>query len=524
MMNAKTTAVRDESFQSRPNWPDGTARCNQIPTKRRTRHPILERLLLLVIGIGFDALLLAYYETSLVDRHGYEGIVMRPVSVSCWTAAWGMSLLPLLWLPIRFRIPSDFCVWCLYLTLIAPGPFVALMVSHGRPTDVLVFQFVVLISFSLLELRRGGWLTHALRVVGTGQYVRYGIPILLISLAVFVLGLNGFRVNVSFADVYARRTLASELVGRSTFESYIVAAMTKALIPITIAVGVTCKKYLHVAAGVFASVVVFSLDGTKITMVLPLLLVCVLRLAARPKARHGMVLLLGGYVMIAAASLESRIAGTYVLNDFAVRRTLVTPSQLSTYYCEYFSKNPHLYFRDGLLGSLLGDPHPVSAASQIGYEYFGSEEIIANSGIWATAYAHVGFVAMPIVGLLAAWLLGVIDRMASVRSYVVGSGIAFVIGLTWAEKAFHTSLLTGGVVWLLLLLYLLPDLGSSFSSLKKFTPRASSFCRQLQAFPRLNLIGHGRTKQSGQTSHLGSFCLAQTPLIPPPQNTHQDPA
>ena len=150
---------------------------------------------------------------------------------------------------------------------------------------------------------------------------------------------------------------------------------------------------------------------------------------------------------------------------------MVVPGLLTTYYWEYFSSNPYFMMTDSIIGTFLpfGPLYNYPKARLIGYEYFNNIESNANANIWASGFADFGYPGMIMVSILAALILKVVDSLGYKEKFVFASACSAAIGLGWVNGALHTSLLTNGVLGLILALWLYPSQHSHRGEMPKLT-------------------------------------------------------
>jgi len=69
-------------------------------------------------------------------------------------------------------------------------------------------------------------------------------------------------------------------------------------------------------------------------------------------------------------------------------------------------------------------------------------------------YAHFGAPGVVFVSLVAGCILGFVDRLCGNRFFLLGGITCAFLALKWAEQLLHTSIISGGVLSVLLFLYL----------------------------------------------------------------------
>lgn len=137
-------------------------------------------------------------------------------------------------------------------------------------------------------------------------------------------------------------------------------------------------------------------------------------------------------------------------------RVVFMPAQINYYYYDYFSNNGFDWFKQSFLRKFFKSNYELLLPRIIGFEYFGNEQINANTGFLGSGYAQGGLLIILIYSLVIAILIIIISHLAKkLSSRLVLSITLFPITSLFSSGDLPTSLLTGGVLLLILLLYLL---------------------------------------------------------------------
>ena len=421
-----------------------------------SRNALRSRFLIFVLGLIFYGILLYCYIFYIVPREEYMGLVARLLPVEWWGVSVVMFLLPLLWLPIDFKRPSDYASWLLYLSVVGPTSLISFMVLARDPLQVIWIPVTMLFGFVLFEVVRCGRLFKLPIFTGTFPLYEYLLPIAMVIVSIATLAVTSFNIDTSFTSIYERRLEASEMVPARSVMAYVPSVLVGFFIPLSIIFGYRFRKWWHFLLVAFAVLVVFSLEGKKTVIVLPVIIFLVLFMESKLKRNQGMVLLATGIVVIAFALLFEWLMELDVITIYLIRRVFAVPAQLTTYYFDFFSKNPYMLMTDSYLGYFFDSPYSLTTSNLIGYEMFGMEDKVANAGIWASGFAHFGYFGVILMSFLAGAAFRVIDSMAKGRGFMVASAFSALIGLLWAEQAMHTSLLTSGVAFWVVALLMFP--------------------------------------------------------------------
>lgn len=151
-----------------------------------------------------------------------------------------------------------------------------------------------------------------------------------------------------------------------------------------------------------------------------------------------------------------KILGILLLPSLFLRRFFYIPALIKFDYYDFFSRHNLLYFSQGILGKILGIDYPyeMKAANIIGDVYFHSSQTAANGGYLADAYANMGYLGMFLIAILFVIILILIDSLSYKAGKELTVGLSVFLILSLNDGALLTTLLTGGMLFLLFLLYM----------------------------------------------------------------------
>ena len=419
---------------------------------------VFRRVIALCLGIAYYLAILSCYYYVISPMYSYRGMHFTILPVWAWMVSVTLALIPLLWLPLDFNRPSDFAAWFLYLLLIFPSNIVIYMVTSLPLSETVILPIALTASFSLFEFIRQKGLFTIHHIKGPKILFNVALPIFMVIMSIIALSYANFKINISFADVYERRLDAREILSGSTIINYSLAFLRSVCMPIAVVYAMQQKKWYFTGLAALVVIAIFSLDGSKGAVFLPLVLVIVVSLSARSRKNLGFWLLGGLVLLILFALVERSLLGTTTIATMIVRRELIVTNQLTTYYWEFFSNNPFVFMKDSWIGWLIPaeSNYLIPRARLIGFEYLGNIETNANANIWAAGFADFGYVGMVMTSILAALVLKVIDSIGSRDKFLFASICSSVIGFAWINSALYTSMLTSGGLGLILAVWLYP--------------------------------------------------------------------
>lgn len=285
---------------------------------------------------------------------------------------------------------------------------------------------------------------------------KYILYILLIGITFFVyfsmIKANGISLRaLNILNVYDIR----DGVSYPFLMTYLVTWQAKVINPFLIAISYMNKNKKLLFTSIILQLILYLITAHKSYLLITIAILIVMKIlfskrdflkVISQKAALLTTGLIGFYVILTSLTMPSLF----------LRRLLFIPAQIKFHYYDFFSKNEFLYFSQGTIGGILQlkYPYDMNSANMIGSIYFNNPQISSNTGYIADAYANMGFLGMLLIALIFVFILVLIDSL----SIKLGKGLT--VGLTLFpimalnDSALQTTLLTGGLLFLLIVLYL----------------------------------------------------------------------
>lgn len=409
--------------------------------------------------VAYVAALFLSYVSLIAPAFGYLGAVYHPQGVAPLVVAVVCAVLPTLWIPVWLERPSQVMYVLLYFIVMIPTLLVGAATGMFTLSRVLLFGGVFLLVFGalrlvyelplaevskLIETQVGFWV--ALTIVGG---VLYGILFLRYGL---------YTDLPSLAEVYAQRAEFRQAV--SGLGAYAFFWLAKAVNPFLLAKGYVDRNPYLFVAGFSGQLVLFAMSGLRSVLFSFLLLGGIL-LALSWDGRYFSNWIVWGLLsLIGASAAADAILGFNLSTSLFVRRLLVVPGLNTTLYLDFFSTNPHVYLGHSVLDWVVDYPYEARPAMVIGNAYFGHVDgpidMSANASLWADAYANFGILGILFfTGLLGA-VFWVADSLALGSSWKLSVLMLSYPAYMLVNTKLQTTLLTHGLLLVLVLLYLLP--------------------------------------------------------------------
>lgn len=293
------------------------------------------------------------------------------------------------------------------------------------------------------------------------DHVKLNIPIvkitenqslyLIVSLALilmipFVMK-NGFNLNynlLKLKDVYEVRESASE---HSFYLSgYFYSNLAKVVLPVLLIFSIIKKRYVFIIISITALVYLYLIAGHKSVFFGTIVIVMFFFFKDYYKKICVFIFLVFLYFI---GSRILSIYGNIIPESMIVRRVFFIPALLNEFYFDYFHKN-HVFFSHSVLSSFVEYPYDLPPSKIIGEVYFGSENNNANNGFISDGFLNLGMTGVILFSLLISFIIKIISVLKVDSRYF---GVYFLMIFTLISSAFFTSLLTHGIILLLLISY-----------------------------------------------------------------------
>ena len=286
------------------------------------------------------------------------------------------------------------------------------------------------------------------------------IYLLTVIFSLFVVFLSwkytGFRLNFNLLNVYELRHEASDFNFPAVY-SYLFSSAKIVLPIIFIYFYDRNKKYLALFI-LFIQFLAFSIDGSKATIFSIIITFVIYRFIKKISLSSFSISVLSITIL---AFLETKFFNTINIINFLIRRAFFLPNLLNLYYYDFFSVNSKDIFRQGIFGRIGFDsPYSMPIPSLIGYNYFNSDSMRANNGLFSDAYSNLGIFGIMIMPLLIIILLKILDGCTTELPFRILIAAIITSAFTLISSSFFTVLFTHGFIIVCLVFLIMPKINS----------------------------------------------------------------
>ncbi len=389
---------------------------------------------------------------------------------------WALGLCPSLVMPIAIKRPSQVLLWAVYLMVFLPTAIVAAFSRQSFP-EILGMLLVMLAGMALLGVTYNLPYLELPRVHVSPTVFWCGLSLLVIFFyAVVWIELGSIIRIVSLEDIYIQRFALMDS-GASTFAGYAQTWTPLIIMPAIMSIALSRRRWWLFALGTAGMMFFFAVGAQRIFLVGPILLLIIYQLF-RDEGRRFAFKWVGGAIaaftvpfIIPIGSQTSSQSISFLFFDLVLNRPFFNSGVLSTWYFDFFSINPKVFFADVRgVSWFVSSPYSVSYKEELGWHFWGVRTD-PNAHFMADGFAQLGYTGVLIecaVAALMFWILDSVCRHRKLPLRFVVTAMAMQVP-NFMNSAIHTSLLGGGFLFGVALLYFIPWTGEPAPSAQKAT-------------------------------------------------------
>lgn len=439
---------------------DGSAKRMKAPGRGRTVFVFSVALYTIVFVLTYRDLVVPLYEYM---GFGYSQLPFQYL-ILMFTAA----IIPAFQLPFELNRPSLFFMYLLYFLVYIPTVFMVFYcvrpVLDYKDAAALVVCLFIGLEVLLIAYRLP---LHRLRRVSLRESDYWGLiscVVVLLFGVIVVFYWKNFRL-ANFIDIYEVRLGAAEIGTNSlVIAQYAPAWLGGVCLPLCVAYGIFTRRWWLLISAALVYVGMYGLFGSKSALLALLYFPAVWAWTRFPKRYAGLAFALGACGLLASGWLVKAIASPFVALWYVSlvhNRIFALGGLLTTQYYQFFMYNPLTYMSHVAgINVLIKYPYDTSVPYQVG-RYIYSSGVDANANMWAydglAAFGLAGVIVISALSMGVFWMFDCLTSRHQCRFVVM---LLPVIGMFLANCGLFTTLMTGGLGGLMILLWLMPNDGS----------------------------------------------------------------
>lgn len=391
-----------------------------------------------------------YVFKDQISKMQEPGLVYAPNS-NPLTLAIGIALTSCFVCILPSRIDLFLCtfIWIMYLLLVMPGCVMIYSLGFEHVfLDFFLYISLPIAVISVLTKQRGFAKIPAATWNIDKRFIQI-IVALAMATGVYLFVIKFNTLSLDFSDVYTRRLNERSTV--RTFDAYLLSAFSGALAPFLLAYGLQCRHRWIVSISTLGFILVFCIEGTKTSLLIPCILILT-HFAIKFKFYTPLKLITVILIGLAASYLMDN----YDLHLNGLRRIVCAPMVTICWYFEYFPNSGFLWGRDMPLVSFLTSsdilPSPGMQTGDVYFETGGGTNNNANA--FSVGFAEGGAIGAWISALLLFFCLSLFEKVTRKSPAEFAVLIGIPLAFRFCEQGLHTAMLSGGVVVLFLILFI----------------------------------------------------------------------
>jgi len=380
-----------------------------------------------------------------------------------------LAMIPALFLPSRFELPSQVFAWVFYV-----GAYVPTLLFGVPMRDISLFAFAPLLIVMIATLLGLSFLDRVSRrpLVSDFAPPRVALTVMvvwaIVTLAYSIFITGSLLQLESYASIYDTRADFAETVrlNGGGILGYLISPLATVIAPYLVAWGIVCRRRILWCFGLVIGIVITLQSGSRSAFLEPILAAIAALAFSWPLGRRPLspIALIGFLlaVSIVGFGIDWFMAGggqiEWNFSSIFYFRVMAIPGVVAGTYFDFFNSNPFAYWSyssgAGLIVRLLGfdTTYELPPAKMIGLIYFWGADTNANSNAWFDGFAEAGIAGSLFESVLLLGYAYLINRLATARNAIIVTATCVSMAFTLVNVGMTVALLTNGLLLLLVLI------------------------------------------------------------------------
>ncbi|KIL76486.1 WblL protein [Bacillus badius] len=416
------------------------------------RYIIKTKIVTFISLIALKILLEYSYTAIIHPIFAYEGFILYesfPKMFESYILA-SIIFLTAISLLEHKKAPSKIVIYLMIVLLYIPLTALFWLQNQPRP-------FIYAITVSLLMIMLIVSLFSKIRLVQLeeGRSVTFfiigGMSLIVYGLLIAQGGLG--RINLNLMEIYqVREAYAST---NNQVLAYLLPWQAHVINMLVIAVAMYKRKYKLAGLFIVLQVFLFSMTNFKSFLFAPLVLIG-FQLFEKTKLKDNLLFVIsfGSSLLLSICLLVYHFFGSFYLASIFVRRLFFVPSNLHYVYYHFFEPIEKYKLSHSFLSFINDNIYQMTPVQLVALAYYNKENFAPNVGFFGDAYLNFGVLGILGFSLLLGLLLKLIDTASVSLPPFLAMSILVIPSMSLINAAFFTSLLTHGILFAILMLWL----------------------------------------------------------------------
>lgn len=412
-----------------------------------SRSAIRRQTFFVLCIMVYRTILEAYYLIFTKD-FAYYGLIYEPRELIESTFSWICLVISAYIVNVKMDRVSNSIHILLYLVCFVPS---TVLYSMNQKLDGSYFYclFLTFIVIGTQQYLFNGFKGVRQFSLSSANFKYLGLAMYL-ALWALVIWQYGFKFQIpSLSNVYEQRELfkAAEV---STAMKYALSWLAGVLNIAFVLHAALRKKYAWVLFGLIGALYFFSLGGQKSYLFAAPFTLGIFALVSRFRNDFNLALTLLFCASLVLLLLFDQFAekGYSLISSLFIRRSLLLPSQIYYYYCEYFTENGlNLFAHTFLIKSVVNSPYQETAPVLIGERYFSfNADVYANGNVFADMFHNAGYFSYILISVLLPQVYMLIDYVSKNKPIPFTLPLLFMVAHVFINTGFVVTLVTHGLL------------------------------------------------------------------------------
>jgi hypothetical protein len=220
---------------------------------------------------------------------------------------------------------------------------------------------------------------------------------------------------------------------------------------------------------------VYAVGGTKGSILSTLFIPAFYLLFKAGRQPFALKVTFGTFVLAGGLCLSYVLAGYepaalqvhWIVLFVVLMRTLSSNAMMTAWYYNFFQSNPHTYFSHVRgINWFVHYPYQKSVAMEVGSVFMGANDPDPTAHFWATdGIGGLGLPGVLLISVFCAVVFWVLDSASRKHDPRLAALVTTYAAYNIANISIFTTLFSGGLALLILLLYLMPAEPASHSAM-----------------------------------------------------------